>query len=524
MNPFTDIFVRKPQKNNFDLSHDRKFSLNMGDLVPILCQEVIPGDTFNLQSQHMMRLAPLASPVMHTINAYTHYFFVPNRILWSGWEDFITGGEDGYADPAYPFLSTNVSKGSLPDYLGLPLSPDGTPPLKYSALPTSAYHLIYDEYYRDQNLQPKKWKPLVDGNNNSNIGGDYAPLLKRAWEHDYFTSALPFAQKGPEVILPLGSTAPLVMDVTQGTTRAQWTNPQSPNGLTNNSSAVIDGKNVSNIYNETLSNVANIDVTHNTHVDLTQATSSTINELRKAFKLQEWLEANARGGSRYIEHIYNIFGVKSSDSRLQRPEYLGGGKSTISISEVLQTSGTAQDDSGYTATPLGEMGGHGINVGNSNDFRATFEEHGYIIGIMSVRPQSSYSQGIPKHFFKFDKFDYFYPQLANIGEQEVKYKELYVGADQTEAQGEETFGYVPRYSEYRFNHSTIHGDFRDTLEYWHMGRKFATRPHLNDEFIKIEPLNRIFAYEGNEVDHLYCHIYFKINARRPLPLFNVPSI
>lgn len=518
MNPFTDIFVRKPQKNNFDLSHDRKFSLNMGDLVPILCQEVIPGDTFNLQSQHMMRLAPLASPVMHTINAYTHYFFVPNRILWNGWEDFITGGEDGYANPAYPFLSTNVNKGTLPDYLGLPLSPDGTPPLKYSALPTSAYHLIYDEYYRDQNLQPKKWKPLVDGNNNSNIAGDYQPLLKRAWEHDYFTSALPFAQKGPEVILPLGDTAEIVFKQ-GGYTQVRGENGDLITGA-NHGLSVSGGGGMMTDSQQ----VAITDISTSHQVDLSSATSSTINELRKAFKLQEWLEANARGGSRYIEHIYNIFGVKSSDSRLQRPEYLGGGKSSISISEVLQTSGTAQDDTGYTATPLGEMAGHGINVGNSNDFRASFEEHGYIIGIMSVRPQSAYSQGIPKHFSKFDKFDYFYPQFANIGEQEVKYKELYVGADQTEAQGEETFGYVPRYSEYRYNQSTVHGDFRDSLEYWHMARKFATRPHLNSEFIKIEPLNRIFAYEGDEVDHLYCHIYFKINARRPLPLFNVPSI
>jgi hypothetical protein len=270
--------------------------------------------------------------------------------------------------------------------------------------------------------------------------------------------------------------------------------------------------------------IVNFDNAENLHVDLTQATSSTINELRKAFKLQEWLEANARGGSRYIEHIYNIFGVKSSDARLQRPEYLGGGKSSISISEVLQTSGSANDDAGYTPTPLGEMGGHGINVGHSNDFRASFEEHGLIIGIMSVRPQSSYSQGIPKHFIKFDKFDYFYPQFANIGEQEVQNKEIYVADGMAPALQDATFGYVPRYTEYRFAPSTIHGDFRSTLEYWHMGRKFANLPTLNEEFIQIEDINRIFAYENTDQNHLYCHIYFKVNALRPLPLFNVPTL
>lgn len=515
MNPFKEIFVKKPQKNNFDLSHDRKFSLNMGDLVPILCQEVIPGDTFNLQSEHLMRLAPLVSPVMHKIDAYTHYFFVPNRILWNGWEDFITGGEDGYANPLFPTLTTGVPNGTLPDYLGLPLSANGA--YTYSALPTAAYHLIYDEYYRDQNLQPKIFKPLIDGSNNANYAATYDKLQKRAWEHDYFTSALPFAQKGPEVILPLGNSAPLVYK------QGGYTQIRETNG---NLTAVSQSLNVSGAGGQiggTNGNNLISDVTTSHSVDLSNATSSTINELRKAFKLQEWLEANARGGSRYIEHIYNIFGVKSSDARLQRPEYLGGGKSSISISEVLQTSGTAQPD-GYTPTPLGEMGGHGINVGTSNDFRASFEEHGFIIGIMSVRPQSSYSQGIPKIFSKFDKFDYFYPQFANIGEQEVKYKELYLGADQTEAQGEETFGYVPRYTEYRFNQSTIHGDFRDTLEYWHLGRKFATRPHLNEDFIRIEQDNRIFAYEDDTADHLYCHLYFKINAKRPLPLFNVPSI
>lgn len=518
MNPFTDIFVRKPQKNNFDLSHDRKFSLNMGDLVPILCQEVIPGDRFNLQSEHLMRMAPMTSPVMHNINAYTHYFFVPNRLLWQGWEDFITGGEDGYSNPAFPTINAIIPKGCILDYLGLPITQAGNP-ITVSALPLQAYRFIYDEYYRDQNLQPlKKHIPVRDGDNTSYISQDFS-LLKRAWEHDYFTSALPFAQKGPEVILPLGQNASLVFNKNAGLNTQDWFNA-STGAIAPQGAMATDAAGSTQAGGAQI----NVDISKTHSVDLTTATSSTINELRKAFKLQEWLEANARGGSRYIEHIYNIFGVKSSDARLQRPEYLGGGKSSIAISEVLQTSGSPVDATGYTPTPLGEMGGHGINVGQSNDFTASFEEHGFIIGIMSIRPQSAYSQGIPKLFSKFDKFDYFYPQFSNIGEQEIKNKEVYVGAVADVAWREQTFGYVPRYSEYRFNHSTVHGDFRDTLEFWHMARKFGSKPALNAEFIEMDEINRIFAYEDNDFDHFYCHIYFNIKARRPLPLFNVPSI
>lgn len=520
MNPFTEIFVRKPQKNNFDLSHDRKFSLNQGDLVPIMVQEVIPGDRFNLQSQHMLRMAPMVSPVMHEINAYTHYFFVPNRLLWNGWEDFITGGEDGYQNPLFPTLTMPTSEGSLGDYLGLPnLGLPGTSmsPLPYSAFPFAAYHLIYDEYYRDQNLQPKLFSPLVDGDNN-HLYSTKTALLKRAWEHDYFTSALPFAQKGPEVILPLGQTANLTY-----TGVNQQLLKNTATGVT---SGLVDKLGVDaagDLEDSDLGTNLNLDISGSHKVDLSTATSSTVNELRKAFKLQEWLEANARGGSRYIEHIWNLFGVKSSDARLQRPEYLGGGKSTVSISEVLQTSGSPTE-TGYTPTPLGEMGGHGINVGNSNDFTASFEEHGYIIGIMSIRPRTAYSQGIPKHFTKFDKFDYFYQQFANIGEQEIKNKEIYVDNTLTPDVLEGTFGYVPRYTEYRFNNSTVHGEFRSTLEYWQMGRKFANLPALNEEFIRMEEINRIFAYEASDVNHYYCHIYFKVNALRPLPLYNVPQI
>ena len=252
-------------------------------------------------------------------------------------------------------------------------------------------------------------------------------------------------------------------------------------------------------------------------MDLSKATftAATINELRRAFQLQKWLERNARSGSRYTEVLRAHFGVKSSDARLQRPEYLGGGRQKVSISEVLQTSETSEN------SPQGEMAGHGISIGNTNRFKAFFEEHGYVMGIMSVLPRTAYQQGIPKHLQKFDRFDYYWREFAHIGEQEIKYSEIMV---RNTSQGNNaTFGYAPRYAEYKYIPSTVHGDMKDTLRAWHLGRYFETVPALNASFVKADPSTRIFNVQGN-YHHLWAHIYNNVKAIRPMPVFGEPGL
>ncbi len=511
-NIFTQVQAARPSTNTFDLSHDRKMSLNMGELVPIAALECVPGDKFNMSTSQMLRMAPMVAPVMHRVHVYTHFFFVPNRILWDNWEPFITGGEDGNDASVFPNLPiSDTTPGSLNDYMGLPITAFGDGPYLASALPFAAYQEIYNEYYRDQNLIDKVDNSLLDGNNAATIL-PLTTIRKRAWQHDYFTSGLPWTQKGAEATIPLGATAPLILD------ESEWTRIGNTDGLPSPA--------VSSLQQETDGGIsprkgvlvtggrdAFIDITTNTTVDLSQATASSINDLRRAFKLQEFLEKNARGGSRYVESILSHFGVRSSDARLQRPEFLGGGSSPVTISEVLQTSSNDTEP-----TPQGNMAGHGISVGGSNNFNYSCEEHGYIIGIMSVMPKTAYQQGLPKHFSKFDKFDYFWPSFGHLGEQAILNKELYLAND---GEDEDTFAYTPRYSEYKYIPSSVHGEFKTTLDFWHMGRIFENRPRLNQTFIEADPTDRIFAVLDSE--KLYAHVFHKIKATRKMPYFGTPT-
>lgn len=486
----------------------------MGQLVPCYLQDIVPGDRFRVNSELMMRMAPMLAPVMHRINVYIHYFFVPNRLVWNEWEEFITGGREGTSNPTPPIMTTDeipfpeqFKVGSLADYMGLPVLLDdpvsGLNTMRFSALPFRMYQLIYNNYYRDQNLEPEIPISLTGGTGTSGELDNLMEMRTRAWEKDYFTSALPWAQRGGTVDIPLSS------DPIGNPTQAWKSSDGTPYG---------SGANV-----EVASVPPNHQLVGSSPSDGGMHLSGdglgvNINDLRRSMRLQEWLEKNARGGARYIEQILIHFGVKSSDARLQRPEFLGGGKQPVVLSEVLSTF--QQDAEGI---PQGNMAGHGISVGSRASFKRRFEEHGYVIGIMSVLPKTAYQQGVPRHFSRFDRFDYFWPEFANIGEQQIKLGELYWNVDDPAGTADELFGYTPRYSEYKYAPSTVHGEMRDSLDFWHMGRIFSSKPSLNASFVKSDPTTRIFAVTEDS-EHLYCQLYNRVDAIRPMPYFGTPIL
>lgn len=509
-----------PGKNKFDLSHERKFSFQMAHLTPILVQEVVPGDSFRVNSEIMLRMAPMLAPIMHRVNVRTEYFFVPNRLVWDEWEDFITGGRLGTSNPVAPYstLQAIESQGlaaqhSLADFMGIPtLDMPPTIPLEISVLPFRAYQLIFDEYYRDQNLAPSldvsKASGVVVGTELEKI----FTMRTRCWEKDYFTSALPFAQRGPEVLMPLaGEGSVTYKDAT--TFVGDDGLPLDAGGAPTYATAVGGDTVIASVGGtNNPARIENID-----EVILT-ASSVTINELRRSIKLQEWLEKNAVGGGRYVEQILAHFGVKSSDARQQRPEYLGGGKAPLVVSEVLSTF---QETDGEI--PQGNMSGHGVSYGTHNGFKRTFEEHGFIIGLISVLPRTAYQNGIDRKFTRFDRFDYYWPEFANIGEQEIRNKELFF--QQGQVTPNDTWGYQSRYAEYKYGCSSVHGAFRAELAFWHMGRIFTDLPPLNEEFVRADPTRRIFIVNAAQIgDNMYCHLYNKIDALRPMPYFGTPTL
>lgn len=534
---FDRVALQKPKRSKFDIGHEFKFTMNMGPLVPILCKEIMPGDRFRVRAESFVRLAPMLAPVMHRVNVFIHYFFVPNRLIWSAWESFITGGRTGVdTPPVAPFLSMldiqgfspdYLTKGSLLNYLGVPIvngTIDPTRSQNLSALPMRAYLKVWDDYFRDPNLVPSMWEDtglatalMGSGDLGAATGADELLLLRqRAWQKDYFTSALPFPQRGADVSLPIemdGSDitykdASDVLDAVSGVP------PTGDLPLHSGTTAPDPGKMAAGSPGSSV-RVENIE-------DIT-STSVTITALRRAVALQKWFEKMAVGGYRYVEQMLAMFAVRSSDARLQRPEYLGGGRMPVAISEVVSTF---QSD---TSDPQGNMSGHGVSAGAQAGFNSKFfEEHGFLIGVMSVLPTTAYSQGLEKMWTRVDKFDYPWPDFAHIGEQEILKRELYgdyEGLDPGYSPNT-VFGYQQRYADLKYQCDRVAGDFSpgESLDFWTMSRQFDNGPLLNQSFVEADPTHRIFAVDDPTVHKLWCQVYQKIDAVRPLPYFSTPRL
>lgn len=532
---FQKVKLVKPQRSEFDLSHQKRLSTRMGRLTPCFITECVPGDKFFVSSEILLRLAPLLAPIYDSIQLFVHFFFVPNRLLWEEWETFITGGRLGAEiDPAMapvpPFADIGQSIGvfsrlgesSLADYLGVPIVADINPTQSawndchIDVMPFAAYQLVWYEYYRDRNFVSDTLPypiPMPSGEVNP-VGFNLFDLRTRAYMHDYFTSALPFTQRGAEVILPVAGTAAvtyldqsLVMQ-TDGVTPA-------PGDLEAEVGPPAGGLRAGAGVDAQLQNIDEV---------VLNGVTSTINDFRTAYALQVWLERNAIAGSRYVESIEAQFGVKSPDSRLQRPEYIGGGRIPVRISEVVST---AYSDDGAGTVPLANMAGHGVTYGNTNRASYFCVEHGFIIGIMSIMNPPSYHQGLPRMFRRKTFLDYPWPTFAKLGEQEVKKYELYASpANLTEdSEGEEPlFGYQSRYADWKYMCSTNHGQFHSTLLFWTLTREFANSPTLGASFVAFDDStqDRIFAVNGEE-DNFWCYIHNRVNVRRALPYFGQPN-
>lgn len=549
-NVFQTISSNRPESSKFDLTHNRKFSLEPGKLYPVLCHQALPSGVYSYDCNAVMRMAPMLSPIMHMVDVCVHSFFYPERLTQTrgNFEIFITGGKNGDGKNALgvtieaPYfvvkgtgstdvnaisLSDDMGEGTLADFLGIQFPDDVATGFtqRINARPFIAFWRIHNEYFRDQNVD-KDYVGLYPGIFD-HPGGNMTSIIfaamtadpeflfpffqipKVCWEKDYFTSALPFAQRGEPVDVPLTGQATITYkensDVFQG--------DGSPAFASGNLTAEVGPSvlGVPGAIGQVFGRIENID-----ELNL-NAGGFSITALRTAARLQEWLEKMATGGSRYIEQIKAQFGVTSSDARLQRAEYLGGGKIPMHISEVVQT---APDG----ATPLAEMAGHGVTAGQITTYKKFVEEHGFFMSFIFLRPKTAYQQGLSRMWWdRFDKLDYPWPSFARIGEQEVLSKEIYFQCDGG-TNDDDVFGYQQRYADWKYIPSTVHGEFRSTLDFWHWGRIFGSRPTLSPEFIQCDPDPRIFNVLSDANDTLYCIVNNRMTAKLPLPYYGEPRL
>lgn len=529
--------------DSYDLGHEKKMSFKLGQLIPIYFDDITPGDQFRVQSEVFIRFAPLLAPILHRVDVFVHYFWTPYRLLmkrldtdYADWENFITGDpEEEFTNSVLPYITIdNANKAAfqktrLTDYFGLPPIPTGTTvtqSIDINALPFMAYNLIYDEYYRDQNLQDRITRnsvTLQGGDRNSELT-QLTTLRYRNYEKDYFTGALPTAYAGAESdveldldIFGLGGTGEPINFI-----KSNDTAPTAGDTKIGGSTSFQDSAG-NNLY-------------FRKDWETGQVATLEIYELRRAQALVRSLEAEMRGGKRYVEMLLGKFGVISDDYRTALPVYLGGGRQHVQIDEVSSMSSTLDPTAGIndgaggvpvTIDPQATLAGNALSMGKTNRFSKRFTEHGIVMGIMSVIPRTAYQDGIERYWRKVsDRYDFFDPFLQGIGDQAINQSEVYY--DPTGSDKDDVFGYAPRWSEYKFRNSSVHGDFRDDFDYWHMGRKFTSAPSLNEAFIQVNPslndeLNRIFAVEDTDVDKMYAQIYNNVRALRMIKMNDIPK-